>query len=102
MYVYVYVYVCVCVCVRAYIYVYIYIHAYIHTYIYTHTPATSIQIIILWYSKSNMFLDKLLVHSGAATSNCRWLMNFCMDSSKIWCATGNCVRTTESDVVNLY
>ena len=60
------------------------------------TPVTSIQIIILRYSKSNIFLDKLLAHLEEATSNCRWL-NFCMDSR---CATGNSVRTI--DVLNLY
>ena len=55
------------------------------------TPVTSTEIIILRYSKSNIFLDKLPAHSEEATSNCRWL-NFCsMDSSEIWCPTGNSV-----------
>ena len=40
---------------------------------------------ILEYSKSNIFLDKLLAHSWSeeATSN-YWWFNFCMDSSKIF------------------
>ena len=54
------------------------------------TPANSIQVIILWYSKSNIFLNKLLAHSEEATNNCRWF-KFCMDSSKIWYTTGNSV-----------
>ena len=49
--------------------------------------------------KMNTFLDKLLAHSEEATSNCRWF-SFCMDSSKIWCTTGDSVGT--ADVFNLY
>ena len=44
-------------------------------------------------------IGKLLAHSEEATSNCRWV-SFCMDSSKIWCATGDGVGT--ADVFNLY